>query len=89
MKGDDCMINYSPLLKLLIDLKILNFTNLCNSIGINPVFGTKIKRNDYINLSTLNKVMNYLVKNYSEEIKKIKGRELRIEDVIEWRRDND
>lgn len=89
MKGDDCMISYSPLLKLLIDLKILNFTNLCNSIGINPVFGTKIKRNDYINLSTLNKVMNYLTKNYGEEIKKIKGRGLRIEDVIEWREDND
>lgn len=83
------MISYSPLLKLLIDLKLMNLTSLCNSIGINPVFGTKIKRNNYINLSTLNKVMNYLAKNYGEEIKKIKGRELRIEDVIEWREDND
>lgn len=85
--GEIQMINYTPLLKLLVQLKIFNLTDFCYEVGISPAFATRIKRGQGVNLQTIDKIMQYLHDNYDEEIKKLQGRELRIENILEWRPD--
>ncbi len=64
------MFSYSPLWKLLID-KDLNKTTFANNCNIFPATLSKMNKNQYIDLKTLDKICNYFQCNIEDIVKHI------------------
>lgn len=70
------MISYRPFINLCTQLGITNMRKFFEEVGVNHKVSTRMMKGKSINLSSLDKLANYIVENY--------GLELSIEDLIEY-----